>query len=351
MFPYIMMTFVSTFFGFLYYASDKKNNKRLANTMLFLSFSSLFIFSAIRYNVYNDYLYTYVPGYYKIINGLNTHFEPLFILLNKFVYYVFNNVDWIFILTSLIFILFVGKTLKEKSTILPLSIFLFIGSRMYFYSFDQIRQYIGISIFLYNLKNIENGNFKKFLILTIVGGLFHKLSFIYLPLYFVRYIKLTQKKYIATIIIIILLAPIYAKVFNSVAMHFYPDYFNYGSLISGERINNSLTMIVFIVTNILFSLLYYTKLVSEPYYKIILNIQLVLLFVTLGTWNLFDSYRIVSMFLYTLILLIPKIISIEKNSFVKLVLLSIIVFLYCCSGWSFIKKTSKLHPYRTIFEK
>lgn len=351
MFPYIMMTVVSTFFAFLYYASCKGNHKRLANTMLFLSFSSLFIFSAIRYDVFNDYLYTYVPGYYEIISGLNTHFEPLFILLNKFVYYVFNNVDWLFILTSFIFIFFVGKTLKEKSAILPLSIFLFIGSRMYFYSFDQIRQYIGISIFLYNLKNIEKGNFKKFIILTIVSGLFHKLSFIYIPIYFVRYIKLTKKKYIIAILSIILLAPIYTRIFNLVAMHFYPNYFNYGSLISGERINNSITMVAFIATNILLSVLYYTKLTYEPYYRIILNIQLVLLFVTLGTWNLFDSYRIVSMFLYTLILLIPKIISIEKNRFIKLMLLFIIVLLNCISGYAFIKNASKLHPYRTIFEK
>ena len=351
MFKYLIVSIISIFFAYLYQSSYKSKYHKFSNLMLFISLFTLFIFSAIRYDVFNDYLYTYVPGYYEIISGVDTHFEPFFILLNKLVYYIFNNVDWIFIITSFIFIYFVGKTLKEKSSIISLSIFLMIGSRMYFYSFDQIRQYIGISIFLYNIKNIENGNFKMYFILTLISGLFHKLSFIYLPLYLVRYIKVNQKRYILYILLIILLSPIYTTIFTSIAKYFYPNYFNYGSLISGERMNNSVTIIAFVVMNVILSIIYFNKLKSEEYYRIILNIQLVLLFVTLGTWNLFDSYRIVSMLLYTLILFIPKIITLEKNNYKRILLLVVIIGINFISGYSFVRNASIAHPYKTIFEK
>ena len=180
MIAYFLVASISILFSLLYHLSDKKN--MISQILLFCSFASLFVFSAIRYNVYTDYQYTYVREYYRIANGFTaSHFEPLFYLLNKFVFVFFNNVDWLFIITSFIFILFVGKSLKNKSVCIPLSIFLLFGSRMYFYSFDQIRQYIAIAIFLYNIKNISERKFIPFVFWTIIGGLNHKLSFIYLP--------------------------------------------------------------------------------------------------------------------------------------------------------------------------
>ena len=351
MFPYLLVSTISIFFAYLYHISDKQKNKRLSNFVLFISFFTLFIFSALRYDVYNDYLYTYVPGYYDIINGIDTHFELLFVLINKFVYYIFNNVDWLFIITSYIYIFFIGKTLKEKSLNIPFSIFLMLGGRMYFYSFEQIRQYIAIAIFLYNLKNIEQHKWKNYLILTIIGGLIHKLSFIFLPIYFVNHLNLDKKKYIIIMLVVIVFSPIYIKIFTNVARYFYGDYFNYMSLIKGERINNSFVVTLLAVINIILSLIYFDKVSLDSYYKNILYIQIVLLFILLGTYNLFDSYRIVSMFLYTSILLIPKIINTEKRRLVKVVLLIVIIGIYALSGYTFLKNVSSSHPYRTIFEK
>lgn len=350
MLPYFFISFISIFFSLLYYLSDRKS--RLSKLFLFLSFISLFIFSAIRYNVYTDYLYTYVPEYYHIAYGTSSsHYEILFYLLNLLVYYIFNNVDWLFIMTSLIFIIFTGKSIKENSTIIPLSIFLLIGGRMFFYSFDQIRQYIGVAIFLYNIKNIANKNWKKYFFWVIIAGLIHKLSFMYLPLYFLNKININRKKYIITMLIIIALSPIYISIINDLAVYFYSDYFNYGSFVNGTRINNSFVLIILSIINICVSIIYYNRLNSDKYYRILLYIQLVLLFIILGTWNLFDSYRIVAMFLYTSILLLPKTISVEKNIKIKYVLLIFIIGVYFVSGYSFIKNVSVIHPYTTIFNK
>ena len=57
------------------------------------------------------------------------------------------------------------------------------------------------------------------------------------------------------------------------------------------------------------------------------------------------------MFLYTSILLIPKIINTEKRRLVKVVLLIVIIGIYALSGYTFLKNVSSSHPYRTIFEK
>lgn len=350
MFIYFVISFLSIFFSLLYHFSRKKD--KYAKLMLFLSFFVLFLFSAIRYGVYNDYLYTYVPEYNRISQGISaSHYEPLFFLLNIFVYKVFDNVDWLFIITSFIFIYFIAKTLKENSVCIPLSIFLIIFGRMYFYSFDQIRQYIVIAIFLYNIKNIAEKNFKNFLFLTLISGFIHKLSFIYLPLYFLNKLNLSKKKYILILIIILLMSPIYVTLITMIAQYFYPDYFNYSSYITGTRINNSMVLIVLSAINIILSILYYKKINMDDYNKVLLNIQLVLLFIMIGTWNLFDSYRIVALLVYTSILLIPKIIISEKNKKIKLLLLIFIFVVYFVSGYTFLRNVSITYPYKTIFNK
>ena len=187
--------------------------------------------------------------------------------------------------------------------------------------------------------------------MTIIGGLIHKLSFIFLPIYFVNHLNLDKKKYIIIMVVVIVFSPIYIKLFTNVARYFYGDYFNYMSLIKGERINNSFVVTLLAVINIILSIIYFGKVSLDSYYKNILYIQIVLLFILLGTYNLFDSYRIVSMFLYTSILLIPKIINTEKRRLVKVVLLIVIIGIYALSGYTFLKNVSSSHPYRTIFEK
>lgn len=350
MIVYFIISFLSIFFSLLYYFSKKKD--KYAKLMLFFSFFILFIFSAIRYGVYNDYLYTYVPEYNKIAQGISTnHYEPLFYLLNVFVYKVFNNVDWVFFITSFAFIYFIAKAIKEESSCIPLSIFLMIFGRMYFYSFDQIRQYIAIAIFIYNIKNIANKNFKKYAFLTLIGGLIHKLSFIYFPLYFLNRLNLNKKKYILIIGIILITSPIYITIITSVAKYFYPDYFNYVSYINGIRMNNSIVLVILSIVNILLSIIYYKKVNTNNYNKILLNIQLVLLFMLIGTWNLFDSYRIVALFVYSSILLIPKVLECENNKKKKFLLFMLIFFIYLMSGYTFIRNVSKIYPYRTIFNK
>lgn len=351
MFAYFLVSFLSIFFSLLYDFSNKKD--KYAKLMVFLSFLTLFLFSAIRYNVYNDYIYTYVPEYNKIATGTysTSHYEPLFYLLNLFVYKVFNNVDFLFFITSFLFIFFIAKALKEKSTCISLSIFLMIFGRMYFYSFDQIRQYIAIAIFIYNIKNIASKNFKKYSILTLVGGLIHKLSFIYFPLYFLNRLNLSKRKYILTIIIILVLSPLYITVVTLIAKYFYPNYFNYVSYINGTRMNNSIVLIILSLLNLLLSVIYYKKINTNNYNKILLNIQLVLLFIIIGTWNLFDSYRIVALFTYTSILLIPEIVKSENNKKNRFILLTLIFCIYIISGYTFIKNVSIVYPYRTIFNK
>ncbi len=93
------------------------------------------------------------------------------------------------------------------------------------------------------------------------------------------------------------------------------------------------------------------KLKNDDYNRVLANIQLILVAIILGTWNLFDSYRIVTLFLYTSILLLPRIVNLEKNKKIKLLLIAIIVALHFVSGYTFLKNVSVRHPYMTIFEK
>ena len=351
MLPYLIISVIAIFFAILSVRAKRIGDKKTSKIFFVFSFLALFIFSAIRYNVWTDYLYTYVPEYYRISLGLESHYEPLFFLLNKFVYIVFNNVDWLFIITSFIVVFFTFLAISQKSVMIPLSVFLFLGSRMYFLSFDQIRQYITISIFLYNIKNIENDNFKQYFLLTIISILIHKTALLFIPVYFFNRLNLDRKKYIILSLLVFVMSPILNILCNYFAEIFYGQYFTYGSYIDGTRDNISVFMILAAVYTLVLSIVYYNKLKGEKYYKILMYIQLLLLYLIFGTLNLFDSYRIVSLFLYTSILLIPKIISVEKNEKNKIVLFLSIVILYSVSGIIFLRNASEKFPYTTIFER
>ena len=196
MIVYILVIFVAILFSNVKSKDLNTGKLNKYKFMYFCSFVILFVFSAIRYDVGFDYSYTYTKFYNQLVLGYNvTHFEPLFLLLNKFVYCVFDNVDFVFIISSFITVGLMFKTIKKQSSIIPLSVFLLIGSRFYFYSFTQVRQYIAIAIFIYSLQFIIEGKFFKYIIHILIASMFHKLALAYIPLYFVRNIRLTKKKY------------------------------------------------------------------------------------------------------------------------------------------------------------
>lgn len=311
------------------------------------SFIPLFFVSALRYGISFDYQYTYVPVYHKIASGDNTHCEIGYVILNKIVQFAFNNVDWIFIITSFIFLILVFHVILNRSINIPFSVFLLIGTRLYFSSFGQIRQYIVIAIFLYSLKYIEQNKFLKFLVVTLIAASFHTLALAYIPVFFICKIKVTRNIYMISAFVLCMAGPLIRILYNLIARTFYSNYFSshYGTDHISE-IMIFLTLFTFFLT-----IFYYNRIPDTKYNAILIKIQWIAAVLSVTTIGISESYRILALFMYSSILLIPQIIAVVGNRYFRFLLQFTIVIIFSLATFHFLMTNGYMLPYQTIFAR
>lgn len=312
-----------------------------------LSFLPLFCVSAFRYGIAFDYLYTYVPGYDAVAAGRKTYFEIGFVLLNRFVQAVFQNVDWLFILTSLLFVGLVFAVVYRRSVNIPLSVFLLLGTRMYYLSFGQIRQYLVIAVFLVSLKYIEQRKPVKYAALILAASCMHTLALAYLPAYFLCRRRLSRKAYLLTGLSCFAAAPLLYTAYLFFAEKFYSNYVTNASASNPY----SEAMIALTLFTFLLTVYYYRRIPPGKYDTILVNLQLIAAVVSVTTIGMVESYRLLALFMYSSVLLIPVLVRAEENRFMRALLLGTVIAVFSASALLCILKNGYLLPYKTIFTK
>ena len=99
---------------------------------LYLSALPLFLISALRFGIGTDYFYTYYPGFRVIANGGHMHFELLFHWLVKFIAIFTHDPQWLFVVTSFLFIFIVYNNIYRISKNIPMALVVFFLSYVYF---------------------------------------------------------------------------------------------------------------------------------------------------------------------------------------------------------------------------
>lgn len=343
----IIYFFIILLTCFLAFLSSKCSNYKVKNLLMIVVFIILFLFSAIRYDVGYDYSYTYLPGYYKIVNGTATHFEPFFILLNIFVYRVFNNVDWVFVICSFITLFMIYKYIKHQSSNYFVSVVMLFATRFYFYSFTQIRQYISIAIFLYSIKYIISKDFKKYFFNIFLACLFHKTAILYFPIYFLNRISLTRKQFLLIFFAAPLFSPLFNKIYSIIGYYFYSNYIS-----STYGIGNS--SIVLLASAFIFTVItifYIDKLRYEKKTNVYVNLQLLLWVLIVSISSINESYRIFGMFMYSSIILMSNCYKLSNKN-LKILLAVIFLGMAVYSSYlMLVYPGGKMIPYKTVFNK
>lgn len=179
--------------------------KKRSWVMFILSILPAIIVSGIRYNIGPDYLAVYTSMFNSIVNGtykkLVIQYEVGFEFLNKLIAHFASDAIWMFVITSAIIILLFFYAMYSNSDYYLLSVLILFISGLYFDSFNGIRQYIAIGIFLVSLKYINENNFKKYLFCIAAAATFHTSSIILIPAYFLRKINI-RKEYLIGIALI-----------------------------------------------------------------------------------------------------------------------------------------------------
>lgn len=332
------------------YHNGKINKVRMG---VFFSFLPPFIIAACRYYVGTDYLRTYYTGFYRILEGNKVDgFEPGYYLLNKFIQLFTDNVFWLIVITSLIFVGFVYKSIGDISENIPLSIILFLITRYYFVGMNGVRQFMGMAILTYSLKYLyEDEEKRKFFFCVVLACSFHYMCILFIPVFFLPKIELSKKRIVLAIGLTLVL-------------------FTYGvstilKIITGTKYalltqkygvcGLKFTLFTIVLNLFLFLIGYcgYEQRKNDIKYRLFLNIEFMALLVSLVIRSIPLMERVYWFFSFPIVITFPYLsLSIEKKKTRKIIVLIMIAifFVYMIYDISVLGDHNVL-PYDTIFGK
>lgn len=293
--------------------------------------------SVFRFDIGNDYdNYYYLVDY--SIEMLNTNdlsniiivstllgIEPFFELLC----FLFRNVNYPFVYVLGVYgaltIMLWYKLLHRIDGVFG-GFFFIITFTILFVSFDQVRQILAVTIFLYSLYYIEQRNWKKYWIIIFLATCVHYSAILVSFAYYI----LHRKPYIKVYLIIILIFYIGTKLniweqfrgilFSLIGL--YSEYSESDKQLGSASFNSGL--------GLLFQVIFYSFLMimSEKKYPVLTNslfIGIVLILFSSGNLNI---NRIAYYFTYSAILAFPLYLKNENNK-LKIFVLSIFMLVYC----------------------
>lgn len=186
------------------YSLNRINKRKFIADMCFgAMITPSVLVSGLRYGISVDYIGVYNRNFKKILNGAadKVEFEPGFVFFSKCLGYIHHSPEFLFLSYSLITIFLFFVSFKESKNYV-ISVILFFGTGAYFDSFNGLRQYIVVAIFLYCFKYIKAEKWKNYFIIMGLACLIHSSAIFTLPLYFLKNVTLNKYKFIPVLSII-----------------------------------------------------------------------------------------------------------------------------------------------------
>lgn len=342
--------------------------KKKANILFIIISIFITIICSIRYGGGTDY-FAYRWHFYdtptNIIDAINynSHMDigfrviiSIFRMLG-FKYEFFISVLSIFILMCYIYI--INKYSKNK----VLSLFLLISGYYLVYVESALRQGLAMAIFIVIFYDfIENNNYKKYIILTLINSSFHKVALIGLiiPVIKQMYIRIADNKKINIIIILISIFSFLLKG-DSILVNILN---NIGMNISYET--TSPNILAVLLRLVLFAILHICYRIGDKKYiseldKLQLYIYFINTFIFIALSNNPSLSRVTDFISIIEIIILANFISSIKNKVTNVIFTLLIILIF---GILFIKdlnaninqgeyysKDIMSYPYVTIFNK
>jgi hypothetical protein len=134
----------------------------------------LFLLSALREGIGTDYYYTYTPRFLDILNGERTYYEIGFYWFNRLVGAFTSNPQWIFVITSAIFIGCVFIAFYQNAEDLPFCVVTLLVTGEYFISLNNLRQSMAAAILLCGYGFLRRKQWIPFGLLAVFCSTLHQ---------------------------------------------------------------------------------------------------------------------------------------------------------------------------------
>jgi hypothetical protein len=275
----------------------------------------------------------------------DVRFEIAFKALTKAVTLFSDNQQFYLGVIAFLTIIPVGFVSYRYSKMPFLTILLYILLGFYAFSFSGLRQSIAIGLILISYHFIYRAKLLPFLLTVIFATLFHFSAIVFLPVYLIRNIKLSNNRIVLIGILASLLFIFKAQILTVFTNLFYP---NYAVVETDSYTWTLMNVLIFI-----FTLAYYNRVVSKDsrngsLYVIVLIGIFMLLFSSVAD----NVMRVANYFLIFLTLLLPEVLSsiggAKKRAIMTGVVLlgCIIVYLYLLQADGY-----NIVPYKFVFEQ
>lgn len=328
--------------------SQKVN--RYNNLFIVMSFFSIFMLSFLRFDVGYDYD-NYVSSFKSVYNG---SYESTNGFLKYSSYYwickIFSFTKKGYILVfgfySFFTLFFLFKALLNRG-VLCVGVFIFITYNFLFISYDQIRQVLAISMFVYSIQFIEDGKFKKFIVTILLASIIHVSALAVIPFFFVRNVK--PKLVIWSIIVLLFVIGYYSGLWESLREKFfelvpyYNFYANYQNQLTSAKLNSNIGVAFLILVS--FILMFYLRKTGENilFYTTVFGI-IIYLFAS----NNLNIWRFANYFLFMQCISIPIILKQWKSPYA--IWRAFFIVTGCILFQMYILNSPRgTTPYRTIF--
>lgn len=316
-----------------------------------LSVLPLIIVSALRYQVGVDYN-SYMWMHEAIGRGEAVHAEAGYKALSELVLKYTSDPQAIFVVTSIIILALIGVGIYCYSPQPALSLFLFVSMGYLFSSFNILRQYIAIAILFVALKFIKENKFLPYLAFVLVAMLFHKTAIIMVPLFFVVQCRFKQSYMFMMAMVGAGLIVLRSTLTNLLVTLFYPQY-------AGTDLIKPLSPFEFLYYLVVFSLIiamcfaYKHKFFEDKLNLILFNSTFFALLMYLCLSFVPEINRIAVYLELFVILLIPRLLMVEKDVKVRRVyyLLAVMLFVGFFVLSVGVMGRFEVLPYQTVFSR
>ena len=259
---------------------------------------------------------------------------------------IFYEYQIILVITSFISITLIGMYIWKLSKYKFLSLLIYTTCGFYAIGMSMLRQYIAISILTYATIYIRERNLRKFIICFVLAMLIHASSILFLPAYFIGYIKMNKKNIFIYIVITIIICILTKIIINTISNIFFGGGYEF---FIGEEGGGKVTFVGYVLI-LLISLLLKKRILLDNKNLIFYNLLWIAIIIQSTAFIFPIASRAAYLYSMTLIVFIPEIIYIIRDIKWKYIsisfLIGICLFIYFYKFYNL----NNVYPYKFFFE-
>lgn len=358
---FIMSILLIELFEHSAYSNGIRTKEGIKKRYLLLALSPIIFVFLFRWNVGVDsnYYYGSYPGIYsRILNGsVDEGLEPVFVLISEVCGYFDLSYFWWLFVFGVIYLYTAIKFIKTFSTKISLSILLFLLTDLYIFGFSAIRQALAISFVFLLYVELKNSAEKllntKIVLLAVLAVLSHTSAIFMLLIIFVSSkLKLNNKNFLFTIVIITILSPLTTKIIDWVMTISYYGIKYEGTVYEQTEFTISYFLVAFAFVCVI--LLFFPKIKRyDNMANFWMNHILFFYFFALNSAAIIQPYRTVVWFMPSLLVIVPNWINYMDNRKDKLIMSVLTIFpliFMFCNMYILGNGAENYSDYMTVFQ-